>query len=120
SLQSTSPAINGGTYLTTATNSGSSSKTLTVADAQYFQDGTWGSDLSRPAAGLGGTMQPDWIAIGTVTNTVQISAVSYGSYNASAGTITLASSMTWASGAPIWLYKKSDGTVVLAGSAPDY
>ena len=120
SLQSSSGAIDGGTYLTTATNAGSASTTLTVADALYFQDGTWGSDLSRPTAGLGGTMQADWIAIGSVTNTVQIKSISYGSYNAPAGTITLASPMTWNSGAHIWLYKKSDGLAVLTGSAPDY
>jgi hypothetical protein len=119
-LQSTSAAIDGGTYLTTSTNSGSGSTSLTVADALYFQDGTWGSDLSRPAAGLGGTMQADWIAIGTVTNRVQISAVVYGTYSAPAGTITLASPMTWSNGASIWLYKRSDGTVVLSGAAPDY
>lgn len=120
SLQSTSGAIDGGTYLTTATNSGSNSTTLTVADALYFQDGTWGSDLARASAGLGGTMQPDWIAIGTVTSTVQIGSISYGSYNAPAGTITLASPMTWSKGAPIWLYKRSDGSQVLYGAAPDY
>lgn len=120
SLQSGSGAIDGGTYLTTATNAGSASTTLTVTDAQYFQDGTWGSDLSRPSAGLGGTMQADWIAIGTVTNVVQISSVTYGTYNAPAGTITLASPMTWSSGAPIWLYRKSDGAPVLVGAAPDY
>jgi hypothetical protein len=119
-LQSGSGALNGGTYLTTATNSGTGSTTLTVADAQYFQDGTWGSDLSRPAAGLCGTMQADQIAIGTVTNVVRISAVAYGTYNAPAGTITLASPMTWSTGASIWLYSKSDGTVVLVGSAPNY
>ena len=120
SLQSTSTAIDGGTFLTTATNSGASSTTLTVADALYFQDGTWGSDLSRPSSGLGGTMQADWIAIGTVTNIVQISSVTYGTYSAPAGTITLASPMTWSNGAQIWLYKKSDGSLVLSGAAPDY
>lgn len=120
SLQSGSPAIDGGTYLTTATNDGSGSTTLTVSDALYFQDGTWGSDLARSSAGLGGTMQPDWIAIGTVNNTVQIQSVAYGSYSAPAGTITLATPMTWTSGAPIWLYKKSDGALVLSGKAPDY
>lgn len=120
SLKSTSPAIDGGTYLTTATNSGSGSTTLTVADAMYFQDGTWGSDLSRPAAGLGGTMQADWIAIGTVSNVVQISSVTYGAYNVPGGRITLASPMTWSKGAHVWLYSKSDGAVVLYGDAPDY
>lgn len=65
-------------------------------------------------------MQADWIAIGTVTNTVQISSVTYGTYNNPAGTIVLASPMTWSNGAPVWLYKKSDGAVVLVGAAPDY
>jgi hypothetical protein len=120
SLQSTSSAIDGGTYLTTASNSGTNSTTLNVADALYFQDGTWGSDLAQASAGLGGTMQADWIAIGTVSNSVQISSVSYGTYSNPAGTITLASPMTWNNGAPIWLYKKSDGTQVLYGKAPDY
>ncbi|MDR3576208.1 MAG: hypothetical protein P4L50_20255 [Anaerolineaceae bacterium] len=120
SLQATSPAIDGGTYLTTATSSGKNSTILTVADALYFQDGTWGSDLSRPVACLGGTMQADWIAIGAVTNVVQISSVTYGTYNDPAGTITLASPMSWSKGAPIWLYRKSDGSIVLVGAAPDY
>jgi hypothetical protein len=120
SLQSTSSAIDGGTWLTTASNSGTSSTTLTVADAMYFQDGTWGSDLARASAGLGGTMQADWIAIGTVNNVVQIKSVAYGTYNSPGGSITLASPMSWSSGAHIWLYKKSDGAVVLVGAAPDY
>jgi len=120
SLQSTSPAIDGGTFLTTATNAGTNSTSLTVADALYFQDGTWGSDLSRASAGLGGTMQADWIAIGSVSNAVQISSISYGAYNNPAGTITLAAPSTWSTGAKIWLYKKSDGKVVLSGAAPDY
>lgn len=114
-LQSSSPAIDGGTYLTTATNSGSNSTTLTVADALYFQDGTWGADMAR-----GVTLFPDWIAIGTVSNVVQISSISYGTYSSPAGTIILASPMTWSNGASIWLYKNSSGTRVLYGSAPDY
>lgn len=120
SLQSGSSAIDGGTWLTNATNSGSGSTTLTVADALYFQDGTWGSDLAKSSTGLGGTMQADWIAIGTVGNTVQISSVTYGTYSSPAGTVTLASPMTWSNGAQVWLYKKSDGAVVLSGVAPDY
>jgi hypothetical protein len=119
-LQASSGAIDGGTYLTTATNAGANSTTLTVADALYFQDGTWGSDLARASAGLGGTMQADWIAIGSPSNVVQISSISYGSYNNPAGTITLASPKTWSNGASIWLHKKSDGAVVLSGSAPDF
>jgi hypothetical protein len=120
SLKASSGAIDGGTYLTTATNAGSNSTTLTVADALYFQDGTWGSDLAKASAGLGGTMQADWIAIGSVSNVVQISSVSYGAYNNPVGTITLASPMTWNNADHIWLYKKSDGALVLSGAAPDY
>lgn len=107
-LQADSPAINKGTHLTTSTNSGSSSTNLTVADAQYFQPG-WGN-----GAGGGASVQPDWIAIGTTINIVQISSINY-----STNTITLASPMTWAVGAPIWLEIKSDGAQVLSGSAPD-
>jgi hypothetical protein len=120
SEQTSSPTIDGGTYLTTATNAGNGSTTLTVADSLYLQDGTWGSSLAKASAGLCGTMQPDWIAIGTITNVVPIAAVSYGTYNSPAGTITLASPMTWSNGAPIWLYSKSDGVRVLVGAAPDY
>jgi hypothetical protein len=120
SLQSTSGAIDGGTNLTTATNSGRASTTLTVADAMYFQDGSWGSDLARASTGLGGTMQADWIALETVTNVVQISSITYGTYSNPAGTITLASPKTWSNGAKVWLYKKSDGAIVLSGASPDY
>jgi hypothetical protein len=109
-LRSDSTAIDGGTNLTTAVGTGSSSTFLVVADALYFQDGTWGSDLARNV-----TFFPDWISIGTVGNVVQISSVDYAT-----NTITLASPMTWSNGASIWLYKKSDGIRVLYGSAPDY
>jgi hypothetical protein len=120
SLQAGSGALNGGTYLTTATNSGTGSTTLTVADALYFQDGTWGSSLAKLSAGLGGTFQPDCIAIGTVSNVVCISAVSYGTYNSPAGTITLGTVASWSSGAHIWLYSKSDGAVVMQSASVNY
>lgn len=109
-LQASSPAIDGGTHLTQANGTGTDSTTLVADDAFYFQDGTWGSDLAR-----GVTFFPDWIAIGTVTNVVQISSINY-----AANTITLASPMTWADRAPIWLYKKSDGATVLVGAGPDF
>jgi hypothetical protein len=109
-LQAGSPAIDKGTYLATASGSGSSSTTLVVADAAFFQDGTWGSDLAIAA----GVMHADLIAIGTVGKVVQIQSIDY-----STNTITLAAPMSWANGAPIWLYKKSDGAQVLYGSAPD-
>jgi hypothetical protein len=119
SLQSSSPVINQAKPLTEASGAGTNSTVLVVKSATgsanelcpscYFQDGTWGSDLAR-----GVDFFPDWIAIGSVNNVVQISSINY-----STNTITLASPMTWSSSANIWLYKKSDGAVVLAGSAPD-
>ena len=105
-LQSLSKAINTGAPLTIATNSGDNSTILGLRDALYFQDGTWGSALAGH--------QADWIAIGTVDNVVQISSISYDT-----NTITLASPITWINGAPIWLYKKSDGEQVLYSTAPD-
>ncbi len=103
-LQSSSPAIDKGGELTTVaiadTGTGTS---LIVTDASYFQDGTW-----APA----GTVQADWIAVGTVDNTVQISSIS-------GNTITLANTISRSDGAFVWLYKKSDGEQVLYGSAPD-
>jgi len=115
-LQSSSTAINGGTYLTQANGSGSGSSTLIVDDAKYFQDGEFGSASGITVANWPNSVdiQADHIAIGTVGNTVQISSINY-----STNTITLASAMTWSDDANIWLYKDSDGTVVLVGSEPD-
>ena len=86
-----------------------SGETNNVCPSCYFQDGTWGSDLTH-----GVTLFPDQIAIGTVSNVVAISSINY-----STNTITLATAATWANGAPVWLYKKSDGVLVLKGNAPD-
>jgi hypothetical protein len=108
-LQSFSPAIDGGIHLTEASGAGTNSITLVVDDVLYFQDATWGSDLAR-----GITLFPDWIAIGSVSNVVQIQSINYATNR-----ITLASPMTWTDNAPVWLYKKSDGAIVLQGSAPD-
>lgn len=110
SLKSTSPAVDKGTYLTTTINSGSNSTSLTVADALYFQDGSWGSDLVRQI----GNFQGDWIAIGTISNTAQIISVNY-----SNNSIVLRTPLTWSSGAAVWLYKDSQNKQVLYGSAPD-
>lgn len=100
-LQSDSGCIDAGAHLTQANGSGSGSTTLIVDDAGYFQDG-WG------------IVNADHIAIGTVGNTAQISSINYDT-----NTITLASAMTWSDNAPVWLHKKSDGEVVLYGTAPD-
>jgi len=108
-LQGGSDAIDGGTYLTQANGSGNASVTLVVDDALYFQDGTWGSSLA--------TLEADWIAVGTTVSAadkVQISSINYGT-----DTITLASAITWADDDYVWLYKDSDGDVVLYGDAPD-
>jgi hypothetical protein len=104
SLQSASPAIGKGGALTTVSSGCSAStKSITVADASYFQDGTF-----APA----GTIYGDWIAVGTVGNVVQISSIS-------TNTVTLANAISCTNGNSVWLYKKSDGVQVLYGSAPD-
>lgn len=106
SLAKGSPGIDGGTYLTLANGAGANKDTLTVDDASYFQDGTFGSYLSN--------IKPDTIAIGTVTNKVQIMAVLYATNQ-----IVLAVKKTWDDDAPIWLYSDSYGNRVLCGLAPD-
>jgi hypothetical protein len=101
SLQSGSPARGAGTYLTTTTNTGSVSTSLTVADAAFFWDGA------------GGLTSADWIRIGSST-TVQIASITY-----SSNIITLATPVSWSSGTGVYLYKDSRGNVVLSGANPD-
>ncbi len=116
SLSDGSNAINFGTYLTQANGADTNSVTLVVDDASYFQDGTWGSDLAIAYNGTGDYVyEADWICVDTVANCVQIDSINYGT-----NTITLSTALTWADDAPVWLYKKSDGTRVLYGDAPDY
>ena len=106
-LQAGSPAIAAGTYLTTASGSGSSSTSLVVASVSFFQDGY---GLSNSYS----TVQGDCISVTTVSNHVCITSVNY-----STNTLTLASPISWSNGDHIWLYSKSDGVQVLTGSAPD-
>lgn len=102
-LQSGSPAIDKGGALTTITSPTGSGTSLNVSNASYFQDGTYGPP---------GVVQADWIAVGTPTNAVQISSIS-------GNTINLVKSINWTNGQSVWLYKKSDGVIVLYGNAPD-
>lgn len=101
SLQPSSPAVDRGGPLTTATNAGSGSVTLQVADAGLFQDGWAG-------------VTPDGISVGSPANHASISSINYG-----ANTITLRSPLSWSSGAPVYLFSDSSGRQVLYGSAPD-
>ena len=80
--------------------------TLVVDDAWFFQDGRSGSALSD--------VRPDWIAVGTVDNVVQIASIDYGT-----GTMTLENPISRAAGDAVWLYRNSSGQSVLGGSAPD-
>jgi len=105
-LRPGSPAIDAGTHLTLANGSGSGSTTLVVDDALYFQDGSWGSVLAGH--------QPDVIAVGSISNKSGIVAVDYETQ-----TVSLDSPLTWNDRAPVWLYSRNDGTVVLTGTAPD-
>jgi PKD repeat protein len=115
-LKSDSQCIDAGTYLTQANGSGTNSTTLVVDDALYFQDGTWGSALTH-----GVTHFPDWIAIGTVDNVVQIASIPLDTpkLGSPATTIILASPVTWADNSRIWLFKNSKGERVLYGTAPN-
>lgn len=100
-LQNPSPARGAGTYLTTvsATDTGSGTS-LVVNDAGFFQDGS----------GIAGA---DWIRVGT-TNTVQISSINY-----TTNTITLVNGINRSVNDPVYLYKDSNGKVVLFNGTPD-
>lgn len=101
-LTGSSPAVDNGFSLTTVAASDTGTGTILVVDNPYpFQDGWAGVD-------------PDWIAVGTVINTVQIASINY-----STGTITIANSISRNDGDDVWLYKKSDGGIVIVGDAPD-
>ena len=108
-LRQASPAIGQGIPLTQAVGDGTQSCALAAADVLYFQDGTWGADLT-----WGVTLFPDWVAVGTATNVVEIQSINYAN-----NTITLKSPITWHDRDPIWLYKNSSGQQVLFGTSPD-
>lgn len=102
SIPSNSPAVDAGGALTTVAPGDSGSGTiLVVSDSRFFQPGWAGT-------------QADWIAVGTVSNTVMIQSIDYAN-----NTITLANGVSRSDGQSVWLYKKSDGLQVLEGIAPD-
>ena len=113
SLLPDSGAINGGSYLTRANNSGLSSKNLSVDNAHFFQDANFGQEELGWSDSM--DIEADWLAIGSPNNVVQIDSI-----NHTSNTITLTSPISWQSNDPVWLYKKSDGTRVLYGAGPDY
>jgi hypothetical protein len=108
-LTALSNAVNTASPLTLTNGSaaGGASTTLVVDRALFFQYGERGSILAGH--------QADWIAIGTVSNTVQICSIDYAT-----NTITLCSAKNWSDNASVWLSKDSAGTIRLVGSAPDY
>ena len=77
-LQSTSPAMNAGTFLTTTVGSGSGT-TLTVADAGFFTDGF-------------GLVPGDMIQVGS-NSPVRITTINYGT-----NAITVAQNIAWSNG----------------------
>jgi hypothetical protein len=85
SLGATSPAKNAGDFLTQATNSGTGSTSLQVADAGYFHDGF-------------GLIAGDTIQVGTGQAPVVVTAVNY-----STNTLTLQNARTWTSGTNVSL-----------------
>ena len=100
-LRSTSPAINAGVAVGgTATGAGTNSTSLVVTIPHAFQPG-W--------AGVNG----DCIRVGA-SSTTCITAIDYNTK-----TLTVSPAISWSNGAPVYLYKKSDGVVVLSGTLPD-
>jgi hypothetical protein len=95
-LQSGSGARGVGGPLTTTSGGGSSSTTLTVAaNTGSFFIGSNASNLAQ----YGGTLVPgDFITVGSTT--VQVSSVS-------GDTLTLASPISWSSGAPVYFGSSS-------------
>ncbi len=105
-LRPGSPCLDKGIGLTAASRPGSKATRLSVDDPYFFQDGTWGSSMSG--------IRPDWIAIGTVDNVVEIQSISY-----EERLIILAEPRTWKKRAPVWLFRDSSGRRGLYGKAPD-
>jgi chitodextrinase len=101
SLQATSPAINAGVPLTTTSGSGSNSASMTVNNSRPFQPGWAGT-------------QADSICVRSLSSCAQISNINY-----STNILSLTSPLSWSTGDPVYLYKNSNGTQVLYGSAPD-
>lgn len=92
-LQSTSPARNTGTPLTTAVGAGTASTALTVGDAKYFTDGY----------GISSTILPgDTIQVGSVTTTIT---------GISGNVLTVSPALSWSAGAPV--------SLPWQGAAPD-
>ena len=102
-LQAGSPARNAGVALT-AVLSGCGTNLLTVADSRFFQPGWGPNDKSIPA---------DWVQIGSST-TAQITAVNYNN-----NILTFSSSVACSTGDALYLYKDSQGNVLLNGAKPD-
>jgi len=94
-LQSTSPCIDQGMYLTTITSATGSGTSFVVDDAEYFTDG-WG------ITGVDG----DMIQVFGTTQRARITSVNYGT-----ATITVDTSLTWTQNQGI--------SLVYEGSAPD-
>jgi hypothetical protein len=104
-IQSGSPARDAGVALTTVAVADSGSGTsLMLADVSYFQPG-WGPSYAGVA--------PDQLRLGASTYAT-IASINYAT-----NTITLAAGVSRSDGDPVYLYKKSDGVTVLAGTLPD-
>lgn len=102
SLDPDSPAIDAGCPLTIVASSDAGSGTSLVVENPWFFAPGWGE------------AEPDCIAVGSVENTACIVSINYAT-----GTLTLDSSIDRDDADSVWLYKDSDGTVVLFGAATD-
>jgi len=116
SLQSSSPVIDKAPYLTTATRT--NNNVIALNDAKYFFDATpYTSQFP-----LGAAVQSDYICFSTSSTTVNLSTdICKQIESISGNNITITNhGLLNATTYYVWLYKRSDGTQVLHGSAPDY
>lgn len=119
-LQSSSPAINAGTHLTTVhADDTSSGTTLILTDSLYFQAGS--AAATTPTGSSLSNVQGDWILVGATVATAQATQITdITTHSSTKGTLTISPAIIREDGDKVWLYKKSDGVQVLYGSAPDY
>ena len=107
-----------GSSLATTNGTGSNSQTLIVNNGAPFQPGSlggWGPNWPTSPGGLA-TVLGDCIRVGDTVGspTTCVTAVS-------GNTITVSPAISWSNGVGVYLYKKSDGVVVLdlANAKPD-
>jgi hypothetical protein len=113
-LRASSPYVDAGAPLTrVASGDSGSGTTLLVEDARVFY-----GEASEFPAWMG--VHNDWIAIGSdASDTTTATKVQINSVDDDTGMLTLSRAVSRDPGDFVWLWKDSDGTVLVKGQAPD-